>query len=442
LLLTSAGQAPAAAPELPMQLRGSPPTVIMLGGRSRRELAVLHDLGARIVYLDERTPVQLIPWVDVPLDADLTDGEAVLALVREVCGPAGPAGVLTHTEPRIALMAFLADRLGLAGRTLSRQAAENCRDKLRTRQVLTSSGVRCPAARPAMTPAQAGAVAGEIGFPVVVKPRSGAGGSGVRMCADARQSRSAAARIFRADPLAACSGVIVEEYVPGAEYAVQTLTVGGVTEILTVFAQQMTAPPVFVELGYDYPPGLSAGQYRELSRVVTAALDAVGLDNWISHTQVRQGASGFTVIEVNARRPGGRLAEMTDAVCGVDMVRAASELSLGMPVSRHQPRAAVASYRSIVVTETGALLYRARPDLSRLSSAVPPIIELDIRPGEPVLPADHPDGGVYGRIVVFGDCAEVVEHDLAIIGDAVGIEVTTLPQLGAATDSREFKSCC
>ncbi len=442
MLLTSAGQAPATAPELPIQRRGSPPTVVLLGGRSRRELAVLHDLGARIIYLDERTPVQLIPWVDVPLDADLADSEAVLALVREVCGPDGPAGVLTHTEPRIALMAFLADRLGLAGRTLSRPAAENCRDKLRTRQVLTASGVRCPAARTAMTPAQAGAVAGDLGFPVVVKPRSGAGGSGVRMCADARQARSAATRIFRADPLAACSGVIVEEYVPGAEYAVQTLTVGGVTEILTVFAQQMTAPPVFVELGYDYPPGLSASQYRELSQVVTAALDAVGLDNWISHTQVRHGASGFTVIEVNARRPGGRLAEMTDAVCGVDMVRAATELSLGMPVSRHQPRAAYASYRSIVVTEPGALLYRTRPDLNRLSSAVPPIVELDVRPGEPVLPADHPDGGVYGRTVVFGDSAEVVEHDLAVIGDAVGIEVMMLPQLGAATDSREFKPCC
>ncbi|HET7013900.1 MAG TPA: ATP-grasp domain-containing protein [Streptosporangiaceae bacterium] len=418
------------------------PMVILLGGRSLREFKVLHELGARIVYLDGDVPLQTIPWVDQPVQADLSEPEAVLALVRQVCAGQPPAAVLTHTEPRIPLMAYLAERLQLAGRGLTQDAALNCHDKFRTRAVLEAAGVPSPAARLAHDAQDAADLAAGLGFPVVVKPRNRAGGSGVRMCRDADQVRAATALILAEPAQGTLPGVVVERYIRGPEYAVQTITIDGATEVLSVFAQQVTRPPVFVELGYDYPADLTRAQHAELASVVASALEALAVTNWISHTQVKASADGFQVIEVNARRPGGRLTEMTDAVCGLDMVRAASELALGRPVSRTQPSAGYAAYRSIVTDQPGTLLYNSRLELDALTSPIPPIIEVDVPSGDPVLPVDHPGGGVYGRILVFGDSPAQVASDLRVINDALTLEVVALQPIDLTADVREFKPCC
>ena len=85
--------------------------------------------------------------------------------------------------------------------------------------------------------------------------------------------------------------------------------------MVSVFRQDVTAPPVFVETGYEFPSGLSAAQSARLAEVVRSAVAAVGITDWITHTQVRMDDAGaFHVIEINARRPGGRLVEMTTAV--------------------------------------------------------------------------------------------------------------------------------
>lgn len=407
-----------------------------------REFTVLHQLGARIVFLDAEVPLHAIPWVDLPVQADLSEPETVLALVQQICGGQAPAAVLTHTEPRIPLMAYLAERLGLAGGGLTRDAALNCHDKSRTRALLKAAGVPGPEACLADDAQEAADRAASLGYPVVVKPRNRAGGSGVRLCGNAAQVRDAASRILAEPAGTGLPGVVVEQYVSGPEYAVQTITIDGATEVLSVFSQQVTCPPTFVELGYDYPADLTPAQHAELASVVTKALGALGLTNWISHTQVKASADGFRVIEVNARRPGGRLAEMTDAVCGIDMVRAASELALGWPVSRAEPTAGYAAYRSIVTDRPGTLLYNSRLELDALTSPIPPIIEVDVPSGDPVLPVDHPGGGVYGRIVVFGDSAGQLARELQVINDALSLEVVAIQPVDLTADVREFKPCC
>lgn len=415
------------------------PTVILIGGRARHEFTALRELGARIVYLDERVSLDCVPWVDVPVDVDLEDWDTV----AEVCARHSPDAVLTHLEPWLPLMARLAEKLHLPHRPLSVATARNCRDKLRTRDRLRAAGVPCPNAGFALTPAEARDLAVGLGFPVVVKPRDGAGGLGVRLCADAEEVERAANVILGTDShLARLPGLIVEEYVDGPEFAVQAITTGGNTRILTVLAQHVTEPPVFVELGYDHPSGLSRDAVAELTGIVSDALRALDVTDWISHTQVRSGPEGFRVIEVNARRPGGRLVDMTAVLSGVDMVDAAGRLALGLPVAEGPSRASHAAYRSVAFREAGMVLYDRRPHVDLIGSAVPPIVEIDVPPGHPVLPVTHPDGGVYGRLVVFGDSPSAVEHDLEAVRRAIGLQVLRLENLDLSADRREFKPCC
>ncbi|HWO67128.1 MAG TPA: ATP-grasp domain-containing protein [Umezawaea sp.] len=413
-------------------------TVVLIGGRAHREFQALHDLGYRILYLDKRVPLHLMAWVDVPVDVDTDDWDLVAKVVRAQLDGEVPAAVLTHVEPRIPLMAHLAEHLLPEGRGLTTTAARNCRDKWHTRKVLTEAGLPVPRYGLAEATREAAQIARDIGFPVVVKPRDGAGAFGVRRCETVAEARIAAGNVLDEASPDALSGVLVEEYLDGPEYAVQTITRGGKTRVLSVFRQHMTEPPVFVELGYDYPSGLSDDELRTLELLVTSVLDALGVDDWVSHTQVRLCADGFRVVEVNARRPGGRLVEMTEAVSGVDMVDAVSRLALGLPVEEGEPRALLARYRSVVFDEAGTLLYQAPS-----SSAFPSIVEMEVPSGDQVQPVDHPEGGVYGRTLVFADSVEDLDEAERQARGALDLRVAPPDDLAwAVAESREFKSCC
>ncbi|ATY94228.1 acetyl-CoA carboxylase biotin carboxylase subunit family protein [Streptomyces bacillaris] len=415
-------------------------SVVMLGGRSEREFSVVRELGHRVVLLDERIPWHCMPWVDAHVDIGLDDWDAVADAIREELGGEPPAAVLTHTEPRLPLMAHLGRLLTPHAAGPGEEAVANCRDKLRTRTVLEAAGLPVPRFALATTEHEAVAVAARIGYPVVVKPRDGAGAFGVRCCTGEAEVRDAFGALggFVADGL---PGALIEEYVDGPEFAVQTLTRGGTTRVLSVFRQRTTRPPVFVELGYEYPCGLDAARREELDTLLRDALAALGLRDWISHTQVRLGPDGFRVIEVNARRPGGRLVEMTTAVSGVDMVEAVTRQVLGLEQPPPGPTVPFARYTSIVFDAPGTLLYDAFvPDGEGPGS---PVVELEVAPGETVRPKEDPRGGVYGRIVVYGESLDGLDRAEQRVRQALDLQVVFGDGLDpAATDSREFKSCC
>ncbi|NEE60262.1 ATP-grasp domain-containing protein, partial [Streptomyces sp. SID8455] len=186
-------------------------TVVMLGGRSEREFGVVRELGYRVVLLDERIPWHCMPWVDAHVDIGLDDWGAVADAIRDELGDARPAAVLTHTEPRLPLMAHLGSLLSPGSPGLDAEAAANCRDKWRTRTVLEAAGLPVPRFALATSEDEAVAAASHIGYPVVVKPRDGAGAFGVRCCFGESEVREAFGALggFLPDGL---SGALVEEY--------------------------------------------------------------------------------------------------------------------------------------------------------------------------------------------------------------------------------------
>ncbi|MBK0372954.1 ATP-grasp domain-containing protein [Streptomyces sp. RB110-1] len=414
-------------------------SVVVLGGRSEREFAIVRELGYRVVLVDEQVPWHCMPWVDAHVDVALDDREAVADAIRAELQGEAPVAVLTHTEPRLPLMAYLSRLLVDRPRGLDEAAASNCRDKWRTRTVLSEAGLPVPRFALVTTVEEAVAAADGIGYPVIVKPRDGAGAFGVRCCSDERELSSALGALFDA-PAGPLGGALVEEYVDGPEYAVQTLTQKAETSVLSVFRQRMTSPPVFVELGYEHPSGLPPAELDELEALVGDVLATLGLRDWISHTQIRRGPEGFRVIEVNARRPGGRLVEMTTAVSGIDMTEAVARQALGLPQAEAKDTVPYARYASIVFDTSGTLLY---DEIEPEPGPRAPVVEVEIEPGETVRPKEHPQGGVYGRIVVYGSSSEELEREEQRVRKALSLQVLFEDGLGPAeTDSREFKSCC
>ncbi|MEV6603133.1 ATP-grasp domain-containing protein [Kutzneria sp. NPDC051319] len=373
----------------------------------RRIVDVLTSMDVRTVLLGDPTPLDLACVADVPLDVDLDDwrgAEMALGLLHQV-HPID--AVFSVYDAYLPIASYLAARLDVRGLALA--AALNCDDKIRMRLVLAGAGVAVPEFVVASEPADVEYAARRLGLPVVVKKATGARGRGTLLCRTPDDTEDAA-RSLGPGPL------LVERFIEGPEYAVQALITDSTTTIVNVLAQHVGPGPRMAEAGYDFPSGLGRNGEREVAEFVTNALRALGFDNGVAHVQVRLGSSGPVLVNVAARPPGGQLCAVTEQVSGIDLTRAAAEIALGRPISRLPVAAPRALYRCVSFEHSGIVDY----DPDALDT---PGVWLDVDPGDRVRPATDPQGGSYGRIVVYGDDRGRLESDYLAILDSLRTRV-------------------
>ena len=152
----------------------------------------------------------------------------------------------------------------------------------------------------------------EVQFPVVVKPVALAASRGVIRADNQTELISAIARI--AQLLQGISDLeaeaqrylLLEQYIPGAEIAVEAMLYRGKLQILTIFDKpDPLEGPFFEETYYITPTRLSAVEQAEVNRVVQLACDAYGLREGPLHAECRLNADGVFILEVAARTIGG-----------------------------------------------------------------------------------------------------------------------------------------
>ncbi|GAA3348503.1 hypothetical protein GCM10020358_67200 [Amorphoplanes nipponensis] len=156
------------------------------------------------------------------------------------------------------------------------------------------------------------AAAADLGPPVVVKPVTGSGSAGVRLCADAGEVAEWAARLLGGDG-GPTGPILVETAVRGPEFSVETFD--GV--VRAVVGKRLGPEPWFVEIGHDVPAPVPAAVRAELGETTRRALAALGLGWGAAHTELRLSAAGPVVIEVNPRLAGGMIPAAVRAATGL-----------------------------------------------------------------------------------------------------------------------------
>jgi S-sulfo-L-cysteine synthase (3-phospho-L-serine-dependent) len=299
-------------------------------GTGRQFCAAATARGLRPLLLAKdpaRYPYAAADGIDT-LGLDTADLDALL----DACtgpGRGAVAGVGTSSEYFVAPAAALAAKLGLPGPDA--EAVARCRRKDLQRALLAAAGVPVPAFRVATDADGAVAAAGEIGYPVVVKPVSGSGSTGVRLCRDAAEAGRWAGALLarpgdeRGSPVPRM--VLVEEAVEGPEFSVETFD----GETVAVVGKHLGAEPYFVETGHDVPAPVPAETADALGATARQALAALGLGFGAAHTELRRSARGPVVIEVNPRLAGGMIPAAVKAALGVDLVDAVVARASGGP---------------------------------------------------------------------------------------------------------------
>ncbi|MFG2485852.1 ATP-grasp domain-containing protein [Streptomyces virginiae] len=203
-------------------------------------------------------------------------------------------------------------------------------DKLAMRKRLREAGVDETHNALAASAAEVVAFGATHGWPVVVKPCQGTGSSGVSVVAGPEQAQRAwdwaAGAEWTESP-----AILVEEYLAGSEFSVETLSENGAHQPVAIVAKH-ALPTHCVEVGHVVPAGLSTGNQARVHTFVRDMLTALGVRQGVTHTEIKIAEDGrVRVVETHLRPAGDDIPVLVHEALGVDLVGLLAEQTLGRP---------------------------------------------------------------------------------------------------------------
>ena len=263
------------------------------------------------------------------------------------------SGIFSSSEYFIENAARMAREWNLPG--ADPESLKICRNKGTQRRSLCAAGLNTP--RFAVVDSVEAAVAAlkTIKLPAVVKPTLGSGSVGVKLCRTPAEAAAHAGLLLqqkvneRAMPLPA--EILVEEYVTGDEFSVETI--GG--EIVGITRKHVSQEPFFVETGHDFPAAIPPGTRRQISTTVRCALRQMGLLWGPAHIELRLREAGPTIIEINPRLAGGFIPEIVRLALGVDMIDETLKMVVGAISEIRPAQARHASIRFLIPDQAGTI---------------------------------------------------------------------------------------
>jgi biotin carboxylase len=290
-----------------------------LGYQTRSFESAARKLNVQLSYVTDRCHELSDPWNDQAIAARFANPEeAAAAAVQSLRGKPLDAILALGDAPAVAA-AYAARGLGHVANHPA--AVEACHNKFRMREVLRDAGLfHGPTSfwfrRIPLSPEPESALLG-IQFPCVLKPLSLSASQGVMRANNREEFREAARRLARLlerpdlqmQNAASPREALVEEYIPGAEVAVEGILIDGELKPLAVFDKpDPLEGPFFEETIYVTPSRLSAQQQAAVHRCATQAIRAIGLTHGPVHAEFRISEQDVWPIEVAPRPIGGMCA--------------------------------------------------------------------------------------------------------------------------------------
>lgn len=218
---------------------------------------------------------------------------------------------------------------------ISEEAAFRATDKYAMRQALLDHNVPVPMFFGVKTyDAFQAAVAQLPGDQYIVKPADSSGSRGVHL---ANHNDDALALFQESLRFSRSGTVLVEEFMTGPEVSVESITVNGKTEIITITDKLIVGNGNFTEMGHTQPSALSPEIQCEIHNVVQKTIAAIGIDHSPSHTELKVTPTGVKVVEIGARLGGDNITtHLVPLSTGVNMVESCIRLAIGQPLPQYE----------------------------------------------------------------------------------------------------------
>lgn len=305
----------------------NPERTLVLVGATDETVRKAHGLGLNVLLLQHPTKVseeqnRLAAAVEV---VDFTDWSLVEPLVRAWHESPGFAAATSLTEPGLENAGRINDLFGLGG--TGYEVTARIRDKAAMRRhVAEHDPAHAVGAQPLRTREDLDAFGASYGFPFIVKPVDATASIGVQRVEGPEDAdriwdevaRLSGTRTDRISSLFVLKDFLMEEYLDGPEFSVESFSFAGRHVIVTI-TEKFTSDGHFAELGHAVPARLSEADEEVAREAVRGFLDVMGMRDGVCHTEIRLTAKGPRVIEGHNRIAGDAIPELVQSAFGIDL---------------------------------------------------------------------------------------------------------------------------
>lgn len=336
--------------------------------------------------------------------------QAADVVLREIKGSLD--AVLAVDDSGIELAALLSERLALPGNPA--RAVSRVRDKLAFRRLQSRCGTPCPNFHHLPSAEDPRNLVPRLTFPVVVKARRLSGSRGV-IRADNSDSLARAVNWVRAiqsraDRDAQELGLVIEDFIPGREYALEGTLAGGELTVLALFDKPDPLDgPYFEESIYVTPSRLPEVLQSRIRNEVGRVCRAAELTTGPVHAEVRLNGQGVWILEVAARSIGGLCGRVLTHFLGMSLEELILRQAVDEPIAIAGEGGA-AGVMMIPIPRRG--IYRGLEGVTAARS-VPAVTGITITAEAGHIVAPPPEGASYLGFI-FARAASPAEAERAL----------------------------
>jgi len=400
--------------------------------RTEAFVEAAHRLGVEVVVASDRPNALQHAVQEGLLTLNFLKPDVAARKVAEYARRHPIDGVVPVDDPTTVVGAAIAKALGLPSNSVeSTYAALN---KSVMRQHLSQAGVPSPRYWLFLLDDDPALAARTVPYPSVLKPTILAGSRGVIRADDPAQFVRAFRRIeiiLRTPEVAAMGDgarqILVEEFVPGMEVALEGLLIKGDLQVLALFDKPDPLDgPFFEETIYVTPSRLPAPVQDAIAYCTARAAQALGLREGPVHAELRVNESGPWIVEVAARSIGGLCSRTLRFGTGMSLEELIIRHALGMEIASLQRDRKPAGVMMIPIPRAGVLHeVRGREE----AESIPGIegVRITIPIGQEIVPL--PEGTKYlGFIFARDETPERVEAALRQAHRRLTFVITPAPE--------------
>jgi biotin carboxylase len=380
-------------------------------------LAAAERLNVEVVVAAERPNVMASRHPDRLITLDFANPEAAVARVREFHARHPIDAVIPVDDDTAVVAAAVGNALGFPHNGV--ESARAARNKGTLVETLGRRGLPVPAFRVHELDGDPELAARESRYPCVLKPLFLSASRGVIRADSPAEFTAAWRRIgaILAEPDLQARGrdaarqLLVEDFIPGKEFALEGLLSEGRLRVLALFDKpDPLNGPYFEETLYVTPSREPEEVQAELARATADAAAAIGLREGPVHSELRYNDRGPWLLELAARSIGGLCSRTLRFGTGLSLEELILSHALGLDLDRAERERRAAGVMMIPIPARGILREVRGLEPARLVAGIEEIT-ITARLDNPIVPL--PEGSSYlGFIFGRGEAPHEVETAL------------------------------
>lgn len=296
--------------------------LVVAGGVPQIELIIqLKSRGITTVLADGSANAVARPYADIFYQVNIFDVSAV----KEIAKKEQVDFVITVCADQVLLVvAEVSESLGLPC-YIDLKTAQNVSNKILMKRIFKEIGV--PTTDYVEIDHLDMDAISHLRYPLVVKPVDAYSSKGVRKAGNEEELKK---YYEEAHQISRSGGVIVEEFFSGDEISVDAFVVNGKAKILAVTnSEKVKYDDRFVIFRGRYPAAASEAVMRSIESIAQKIADGFGLVNAPLLIQLLHNGDDVSVLEFCARTGGNMKWLLIKYSCGVDVITAAIDITLG-----------------------------------------------------------------------------------------------------------------